>query len=281
MIPKHVFTLQHSLRGSFVLGSLITSSILILGVGAPAFTNIDPQTVQVSNRFASPTFEHPFGTDNLGRDIWSRVLYGTRLTLEISISSVVLASVFGVSVGALTSYYGGWIDNVTMRVVDALLAFPTIIIALLLRLILGAGLGSMILTLGIVYTVVITRTVRGAVLSEREKTYILATYAIGSNTFRIVFKHILPNIIPPILVLATTLFADAIIVESSLSFIGIGVSTLEPSWGTMLRDSMEFMQEYPHVAIFPGLTISLTVLGINLVGDGLQDMLAPQQIGEL
>ncbi len=243
-----------SLFGLSVVVTLVLAAIL-----APVIAPADPLAMDIKARFARPCAEHLFGTDNFGRDIFSRVLYGAQVSLQVGIVSVVFALAIGAPIGAIASFAGGTVDDIVMRVMDALLAFPTIMLALLLRFVLGPSI-----------------TVRSSVLSEREKDYVTAALSIGQTRLKVLFQHILPNVLAPLIVMATVLFANAILIEASMSFLGIGTPPPQPSWGTMLSDGRQFMANHPHIVLFPGLAISFVVLGVNLLGDGLRDALDPR-----
>lgn len=261
-----------------LLGLVVMIIIIIVALFAPTIAPTDPIAINIKERFALPSAKHLLGTDNLGRDICSRAIYGARISLQVGITSVIFALILGVSIGATAAYIGGPVDNVTMRIMDAMLAFPTIMLALLLRFVLGPSIASVMLALGIIRIPIFARTVRSSVLSEREKEYVEAARAIGQTNIRILFRHILPNTLAPLIVLMTVLFANAILIEASMSFLGIGTPPPTPSWGNMLSDGREFMQDHPHVVLFPGLAIFLTVLSVNLLGDGLRDALDPRLI---
>ncbi len=257
-------------------GLVATVLLVVVGIAAPVLAPLDPLEIDVPNRFARPSLRHPFGTDRFGRDILSRVIYGARISLLVGFISVILGLVIGVPLGAIASYTGGVFDGVVMRLMDAVLAFPSIMLALLLRFALGPSIGSVMAAIGIIRIPVFARTVRSSVLGEREKEYVMAARAIGQGRLGILFRHILPNALAPLIVLVTVLFANALLIEAAMSFLGIGTPPPQPSWGTMLNDGREFMQNHPQVVLFPGLAISVMVLGINLLGDGLRDILDPR-----
>lgn len=259
-----------------LFGLAVVVMLIFLAVFAPHLAPADPNALSIKDRFAKPSAAHPFGTDNFGRDVVSRVIYGARISLQVGITSVILALILGVSVGALASYFGGQVDNVTMRVMDAVLAFPSIMLALLLRFVLGPSITSVMMAIAVIRIPIFARTVRSSVLSEREKEYVEAARAIGQTNLKILFSHILPNALAPLIVLVTVLFANAILIEASMSFLGIGSPPPAISWGMMLSDGRQYMQEHLHVVLFPGLAISLAVLGVNLFGDGLRDALDPR-----
>lgn len=257
--------------GLLICGLLITSLFVLISIFAHVIA-YDPNYTDISQRFEKPSIQHPFGTDYLGRDVWSRMVYGTRISLKVSFFSVFIALVIGVSIGLLAGYLDGLIDNVVMRIMDAIMSLPLIMVALLLRLALGPSINSLILIIGIIYIPAFARTVRGSAMIEKEKAYIEASRALGASQFRIVFLHILPNIASPIIILTSIFVANAILVESSLSFLGVGVSIFEPSWGGILNDSKPYMQEHSYLAFLPGMMISLAVLGFNSIGDGVREI---------
>ena len=259
-----------------VFGLIVMIVLIVVGLLAPVIAPADPAAINIKDRFALPSLQHPFGTDNFGRDILSRVIYGARISLQVGVTSVIFALILGVSIGASASYAGGRVDDVVMRIMDALLAFPSIMLALLLRFVLGPSITSVMIAIAIIRIPVFARTVRASVLSEREKEYVEAARAIGQSDRKILFRHILPNAVAPLIVLVTVLFANAILIEAAMSFLGIGTPPPNPSWGIMLSDGRQFMQDHIHVVIFPGLAISLAVLGVNLLGDGLRDVLDPR-----
>jgi peptide/nickel transport system permease protein len=266
---KHFFQNKLALFGSIVL--LI---LFLMGIFAPVIGQ-GYDAVNISSRFAPPSFAHPFGTDHFGRDLLARIAYGARTSLLVSAASVFLALIIGVPLGVISGYLGHWVDVILMRAMDALMAFPGLVLALFLRFILGPGLVSLILTITFVGVAIFARTARGSVLQEKEKEYVVSALAIGRTVFGILFRHILPNILAVIIVLATAFLANAIVIEASLSFLGIGAPPTQPSWGTILGDSQRYMQTHAYIAIFPGVMIFLAVLGVNLLGDGLRDIFDP------
>jgi ABC-type dipeptide/oligopeptide/nickel transport system permease subunit len=264
-------------RSRLALFGLVVAVFLVaIAALAPVLAPADPTAIDIPNRFAPPSLSHPFGTDKFGRDVLSRVLYGARISLQVGFVSVILGLIVGVFLGAIAAYTGGFVDGVVMRSMDALLAFPSIMLALLLRFVLGPSITSVMIAIAIIRIPVFARTVRSSVLAEREREYVTAARSVGQTHFKILFRHILPNALTPVIVLVTVLFANAMLIEASMSFLGIGTPPPQPSWGIMLSDGREFMQNHPHVVLFPGLAISVVVLGINLLGDGLRDILDPR-----
>lgn len=261
-----------------MFGLVIVLILIVTAILAPVLAPADPKAMNIADRFATPSLQYPFGTDKFGRDILSRILYGARISLEVGVVSVLFGLIVGVAAGATASYAGGTVDSVVMRIMDGLLAFPSIMLALLLRFVLGPSITSVMIAIAIIRIPIFARTVRSSVLGEREKDYVTAALSVGQTRLRILFRHIMPNSMAPLIVLVTVLFANAILIEASMSFLGIGTPPGEPSWGIMLSDSREYMQSHPHVVLFPGLAISLVVLGVNLFGDGLRDVLDPRII---
>jgi peptide/nickel transport system permease protein len=224
----------------------------------------------------APTFVHPLGTDDLGRDILTRIIYGTRVSLQVGVIAVGIALMLGVTLGLLAGYTGGTIDDITMRIVDAIQAFPGLILALGITAALGPSIGNAMIAIGIVSTPAIARLTRAQVLSIREREFVHAAQVIGASPFAIVTRHIWPNVTAPIIVQATLLVASAILTEASLSFLGVGVRPPAPSWGSMLRTGSQYLEVAPWLAFAPGVAIFATVLAFNFVGDGLRRALDPR-----
>jgi ABC-type dipeptide/oligopeptide/nickel transport system permease subunit len=258
-----------------VAGFSICLPIVILAVIAPAVTPYDPEVMNIQERLLPPSLSHPMGTDVFGRDTLSRVIFGDRISVEVGGISVLLGLVAGSGLGAVAGYIGGRFDVVVMRLMDATLAFPAILLALVLIAILGPGLVPVMTAVAALRIPIFARTVRSLVLTERTRDYVDAARCIGQRHLVILLRHIFPNIISPTIVLATSYFASGIVIEASLSFLGLGVIPPDVSWGTMLNDSRQVMQMDPWTAIFPGLALSVAVLGFNLLGDGVRDLLDP------
>ena len=259
-----------------VVGALLLFSMIMLTVLAPLLSVYDPIEQFRRQTLLPPSWEHPFGTDNVGRDIFSRVLYGGRVSLQVGVFSVAFASVTGTLLGLLSGYYGRWLDNVVMRFIDVLLAFPSILMSLVIIAVLGKDLRNVMLAVGIATLPIYTRVVRGSVLSIKEVDYVEAARAIGASTWRIMFTHILPNILAPIIVVTTNGMAGAIIAGAALSFLGLGEQPPNPEWGLMLAQGRDYIRAAWWITTFPGLAIMITVLSINLLGDGLRDILDPR-----
>ncbi|WP_067727955.1 nickel transporter permease [Oceanobacillus damuensis] len=262
-------------KSAMIGGFLILFFILVALIG-PYITPYAPQTQIMVNKLQPPSFEHWFGTDNFGRDIFSRIIHGTGLTLLVGFFSVLLGATVGVLFGIIAGYYGGRIDSIIMRLMDILLAFPGILLALAIVTVLGGSLVNVIIAVAISSIPVFARIVRGSTLSVKKLEYIDAMKALGASDARIIFKHIFPNITSPIIVQATLNIATAILSASGLSFLGLGAQPPTPEWGAMLSDGRNFLYNAPHVALFPGLAIVAVVLAFNMLGDGLRDAFDPK-----
>jgi peptide/nickel transport system permease protein len=258
------------------VGGGLVLAVIVVAALAPLLATADPLKMSMRERFAAPGAAYWLGTDHFGRDVWSRLVFGARLSLAVSVAAVGLGLALGVPLGAVSGYARARVDQLLMRAMDALLAFPPILLALAVVAVLGPGLANTAFAIGLVYIPRLARIVRASVLQEREKEYVAAARVLGDSDGRILFGHILPNCLSPLLVQGTAYLAAAVLVESSLSFLGLGAPPPAPSWGAMLSDARGHLESYPLVAIFPGLAISLTVLGFNLLGDGLRDILDPR-----
>ncbi|MEK6589329.1 MAG: nickel transporter permease [Nitrospinota bacterium] len=257
----------------FFIGGLIIVSILLAAFFAPIIAPYNPKEQNLYEGLAPPDYKHLFGRDKLGRDILSRVLYGSRISLFVGIIVVSVSSIIGIIVGSLSGYKGGRVDEIIMRFCDILLAFPGILLAIAIMSVLGPNLTNVIVALCITAWVSYARLIRGQILSLREREFILAVDALGGSSYRIILKHLLPNILSPLIVEATFGIAGAIIAESGLSFLGLGVQPPHPSWGSMLNEGRQFLLIAPHLTIFPGIAIMITVLGFNFIGDGIRDLM--------
>ncbi|HEV7663371.1 MAG TPA: ABC transporter permease [Chloroflexota bacterium] len=261
---------------SALIGGTVLLLIVLVALIAPLISPYDPIKTNQRVSLGQPSFEHLMGTDRFGRDIFSRVLWAGQTSLPIGLVSVAIGVLFGVSLGLLAGYYGGWFDAVCMRIVDLLLAFPGILLALAIIAILGGSLINLMIAVGISSIPDYVRITRGTVLSVKEREFVLAARVIGAGGPSIMLRHILPNVLAPLIVLATLGMAAAIITGSALSFLGLGIKPPTPEWGNMLAEGREFLQRASWVAFFPGAAIMLTVLSINLLGDGLRDVLDPR-----
>jgi len=259
-----------------ILGAVILFVLTLVAVLAPHIAPYDPVELNLSERLSPPCIKHLMGTDSVGRDILSRVIYGTRVSLMIAVVVVIIETIFGVLVGTAAGCLGRAVDEILMRLVDILLAFPGIILALVIVGMLGSSSMNLIIALTSVGWVGYARVVRGSILSVKEETFIESARAIGCGKLRIATRHILPNIISPVIVLATLNMGAIIISIAGLSFLGLGVQPPTPEWGVMLNEGKPFMESAPHLMIFPGLMIMITVLAFNFLGDGLRDVLDPR-----
>jgi peptide/nickel transport system permease protein len=261
---------------SAMIGLTLISLLLLVALTANfvASQGIDDQNLRKS--LAAPSEEFPLGADEFGRDLLSRIIYGSRISLEVSILVTSISAITGVTLGALSGYFEGILDTIVQGAVDISWAFPTVLLAIFLVAILGPGLVSVMISVGLGYWGGFARVVRGQVLSLREREYVVASKALGANNFRVMFRHILPNCIAPVIVMATLMMADAILIEATLSFLGMGAQPPIPSWGSILAGGRQYLRLAPWVMIYPGLAIMLTVFGFNLLGDGLRDVLDPR-----
>jgi peptide/nickel transport system permease protein len=259
-----------------LVGLIIIAIFTLSAILADVLAPYDPSAVELGQRFLGPGVEHWFGTDNLGRDILSRVIAGSRISFQVGVLTVALSMLIGVPAGLIAGYVRGPVDSVIMRLVDVFLAFPVIILAIAIVAVRGPGLINVMLALVFVYWTTYARVMRGVTLVLREEDYVLAARSIGVSSLRIMFRHILPNALSPILVIASLGLGNAILSEAALSFLGLGIQPPLASWGSMLNFGMQFLRDEPHISIFPGMAIFITVLGFNLLGDGLRDALDPR-----
>ncbi len=260
----------------FLLGVLLTGAIVAVAAVSVVYTPRDPLQMEVSARLRPPSAAHPLGTDQFGRDLLSRIMRGASASLLVGAVSVGIALGAGVLLGMLGGYFGGWLDEALMRLVDAVYGFPPVLSALLLAAVAGPGVVMSMVAVGIATVPVFARLTRGAVLSLREREFVVAARALGAGDATVLGRHILPNTLSPLVVQATISFPVAILAEAALSYLGLGTQPPHPSWGLMLRDAQNFLQLAPGYALFPGAAIALAVLGFNLLGDGLRDLLDPR-----
>ncbi|HET8775393.1 MAG TPA: nickel transporter permease [Thermoanaerobaculia bacterium] len=261
---------------AFTAGLLLTLVLVISAIAAPLLAPHDPNEQNTARRLEAPSKEHPLGLDDLGRDVLSRIFYGARVSLRVGFSVVLLAALIGVTLGAIAGYFGGAADVIVMRTCDILLSFPGILLAIALVAVLGPSLNNVILALVITAWVGYARLVRGQVLKVREMEYVTAAKAMGAKSPRVIILHVLPNIINPVIVMATLGLGGVILSEAALSFLGLGVQPPTPSWGAMLTAGRRYLGLANHLAIFPGAAIMLAVMGLNFLGDGLIDALDPK-----
>jgi peptide/nickel transport system permease protein len=257
-------------------GLVVLLLVTLMAVLADVLAPYNPNQIQPAGILAAPSVLHPLGTDAIGRDVLSRIVYGARASLLAGVVSVAVALVLGVTIGLVSGYNGGWIDDLFMRIVDALYSFPALLLALAITAILGPGLTNVMLAIGIVFTPAFARLVRGQALSVRERDFVTAARVTGAGPWRIMGAHIWPNVTAPIIVQASLQVAAAIVIEAGLSFLGLGVQPPTPSWGSMLKEGYQYMEQAPWLAFAPGAAMFLTVLAFNLFGDGLRHALDPR-----
>jgi len=262
-------------NADLVLGVVIVLSVFLTGLIGPYIIKTDPLEQDLYQRLRGPSPQHLFGTDALGRDMLSRVIWGSRISVLVALGATAVAVLLGGSIGVVAGFFGGVVDAIAMRLVDVLLAFPGMIAAVFVVSILGTGVVSAMVATGVVGVATFARTARASVLSIRESAYFEAARALGMSNSRIILKHVLPNAISPILVLAAVNIGSAILIVAGLGFLGLGVQPPTPEWGAMISEGRVYMRLAPHVIYFPGLCILIAVLGFNLLGDGLRDYLDP------
>jgi peptide/nickel transport system permease protein len=257
------------------LATCFLAFVILLAVFAPLVSRYSPAAQDAANQFAGPSWEHWLGTDDLGRDVWSRLVYGARVSMEACLIAVGIGLLLGVPVGLIAGFRGGWLDTILMRVADTLLSFPGIVLAVGITAALGTGLVNAMIAVGIVFSPGIARVTRGQVLATKERVYVDAAVSFGSPAWRTVARHIVPNSIQPVIIQATFMLGLALLAEASLSFVGLGVQHPNPSFGVMLRRAAQFISRQPNGVYPPGLAIALTVLAFNALGDSLRDALDP------
>jgi peptide/nickel transport system permease protein len=269
-----------------MVGSIVMILMILTAVLAP-LSPYDPEKSEIKNRFQSPSLAHPFGTDGLGRDLLTRTFYGGRVSMTVGLMVVAITLAIGIPVGTIAGYYGGWIDNILMRIIDATLALPALLFMILLAAILreadlpfvqSNSKMTIALVLGVLSWPTVARLVRAVFLTLREMDYIQAAHALGASDLRIILRELLPNGFGPIIVQSTLGLGYAIMEESGLSFLGFGIMPPTPSWGNMLNNAQDHLVQYPWLAIFPGVMIFLTIISVNYIGDGLRDALDPYKV---
>lgn len=266
-------------RGVVIGGALVILGLILTAVFAPQISPYDPYETDLLAILAPPSKAHLLGTDEVGRDLLTRIIYGSRISLLVGIVAVSIGGILGMGLGLIAGYAGGWINTIIMRVIDALLALPPLLLMLAIAVMLGGGLLNVLIALGIGIMPTYCRLMCGQVLSLKESDYIIAARAMGAGSFRVMFRHLLPNTFPPLLVLITINLGTAIMMEASLSFLGIGISPPTATWGAMVSSGYRFLLTNPLVSFAPGVAILLVVLAFNMVGDGLRDALDPRLRG--
>lgn len=278
VLSRRTFRMWVSNR-PLLIGSVVVMVVIIMALFAPLIATHDPNAIAMKERFQSPSVSHFLGTDSLGRDIFSRIVYGARISLIVGLGAISIAGVIGSPLGIFSGYKGGKVDDVISRVMDAMLTFPTLILAIVLVAVLGPSFRNVILAISIGYIPLFARTARAPAMSETRKDYVAAARAIGAGDFRIAIRHVAINCVAIIITRATINVSYAILAEAGLSFLGLGVPPPTPAWGRMLNEARTYIELYPYMAIFPGLAITLLVLGFNLLGDGLRDAWDPRLRG--
>jgi len=262
-----------------VVSIFVLLALALLSAAAPLVSPYDPERTRLLDIYEPPSGSHPFGTDSLGRDLATRILYGGRVSLSVGVLAVTVAISFGTLVGMIAGYYGRWIDAVLMRFVDMMFSFPRLFLLIIFGVFFkGMTLGVIVAVLGLLSWMTTSRLVRATFMSLKEREFVLAARSVGVPDGRIMLRHLLPNSFAPIIVAATLGVASAIISESTLSFLGLGIQPPTPSWGNMLRDATSDMEKAPWLAVFPGFAIFLAVVAINFIGDGLRDALDPRHV---
>ena len=264
-----------------VTGLVLTVAVVLAAVAAPIIAPIAPETMDAQARLQGPSREHPFGADDFGRDLLSRVLYGTRISLQVGVIAIALSTVLGLAVGLLAGYARGGVDSVIMRVMDVVMAFPSILLALFIMAVLGSSLQNVVIAVSVAYIPFFARITRGQVMAIADAPFVEASRAAGASQARVMARHIFPNVVPLLIIQATTNLAFAILAEASLSYLGLGTQPPEPSLGRMLTEARPWLNQAPWLAIFPGLALMALVIGSNLLGDGLRDALDPRLRGAL
>jgi peptide/nickel transport system permease protein len=268
-------------RWVVVVGMVIVVILVITAIFAPLLATYPPNQQNLRESEAQPSLHHPLGTDNLGRDVLSRIIFGSRIAIMVGVVAVTISGVFGMSLGLLAGYFGGWTQIVIMRVVDALMAFPPIVLIMAIAVLLGGGLFNVMVAVGVGMIPTYARLMCGQVLSAKENDYVLAANSMGASHFRIMLRHLLPNAFPPLLILITLNMGTAILMEASLSFLGIGINPPTATWGSLVNNGYPYLLTNPLYSLSPGIAILLVVLAFNLVGDGLRDALDPRLRGSL
>jgi peptide/nickel transport system permease protein len=265
-------------QNRLAMAALVVLAVLVLvALLGERVAPHSPTAISVTDRLQGPSLTHPFGTDDLGRDVFSRVIVATRVSLQVGFIAVGISLTAGVLIGLVAGFYGKLIDAVLMRTMDMIFAFPAILLAIAILAVLGPGITNAMIAIGIVYTPIFARVTRGSVLSVREEVYVRAARSLGAADTRLIGRHVLPNVLGPVIVQTSISLAFAILSEAALSFLGLGVQAPDPAWGRMLAEGRGFIQAAPWIGVFPGLAIVVTVMAFNFLGDGLRDALDPKQ----
>jgi peptide/nickel transport system permease protein len=268
-------------RGLVVFGMVVILIFIVVAIFAPLIAPYPPNKNDLESTLSSPTRTHLLGADVLGRDTLSRIIYGSRLSILIGLSVVITACVIGMAMGVLAGYYGGWVDIIIMRIMDTLMAFPMLLLALMIATLLGSGVTNVIIALTVASIPGYARVMYALVLTAKESDYIQASRSLGSSSFRIMLRHVFPNCISPIIVMITMMLGGVILAEAGLSFLGIGIKPPTPTWGSMVNDGRSYLLTNPILSAAPGFAIMLVVFSFNMIGDGLRDALDPRLRGTL
>jgi peptide/nickel transport system permease protein len=284
--PPHISELRRTFKVMFsrwvvILGTVIIVALIIVAIFAPFLAPYNPNEQHLTQVRVPPSHEFKLGTDDLGRDMLSRLIYGARISLLVGIVAITIAGIVGIGLGLTAGYYGGWTQSVIMRIIDAIMAIPPIVLILAIASVLGAGLFNVLIAIGVGLTPTYTRLMCGQIISLKENDYVLAAKALGAGNLRIMLAHLLPNSFPPMLVLITLNMGTAILMEATVSFLGIGISPPTATWGAMISTGYAYVLTNPLLSLLPGIAILLVVLAFNMVGDGLRDALDPRLRGTL
>jgi peptide/nickel transport system permease protein len=285
-IPRPVGGLRRFSRVFFSraivkFGFAILLLVVLVAIFSPLVAPYDPTQQSLKETLAKPSSSHLLGTDQFGRDILSRMMFGSQISLLVGLVAIVIAGVIGITLGLLAGYFGGWVDQVIMRIIDAQMSIPPIMLVLVIAAVLGGGIKNVMISIGIGMIPTYCRLIYGLVLSTKETDFVTAAHVIGANNLRIMFFHLLPNCFPPMIVLLTLNMGNAIMSEASLSFLGIGISPPTATWGSMVNDGYHYLMTNPILSLAPGLAVLLVVVAFNLVGDGLRDALDPRLRGKI
>jgi peptide/nickel transport system permease protein len=253
----------------------------LTAIFAPLLTPYEPNKVNLEDSLQKPSSQHLLGTDKIGRDVLTRILYGSRIALLVGVVAVTASGALGMFLGLLAGYFGGWVETIIMRITDAIMSLPPLVLMLAIAVMMGGGVTTVLIALGVALMPTYTRLMCGQVLSAKENDYVMAAKVIGASNIRVMFRHLVPNVFPPLLVLITLDLGFAILTEASLSFLGIGINPPTATWGSMVSDGQRYLLTHPILSMSPGLAIVLVVLGFNLVGDGLRDALDPRLRGRI
>jgi peptide/nickel transport system permease protein len=266
-------------RINLTVGSAVVGALLLIALVGTVYTPYDPIDGDLVARFSAPSWQHWMGTDEFGRDVLSRIMGGAGVSVAVSLGAVLSAILCGASIGVLTGYIGGWFDRIAMILLESLMAFPGLLLALGIMAIIGPSKLGVVLALGLAYTPSVARIARATVFSLRQRDFVIASQAMGNSGLWTLGRHILPNCVAPLIIFSTSLFGSALLAESALSFLGLGVPPPAPSWGGMLSDARNSMEQAIWLSIFPGAMISFALLGINMLGDAVRDLLDPRMKG--